>query len=111
MKNLKRILAVALLVLTLTALVACGKEDLIGTWEGKEGDYTVTYVFNKDGTGTCSSDGVTVNITYTADDTAHTIDIKADALGQNVTQSLSYEIKKSELTLTSSGASVKFTKK
>lgn len=94
-------------------LVGCGGKapDITGTWNGQDADGTaISYTFNEDGSGSCTSGSDTVSLEYKNDTENQIIWIKADISGQSTEVKLVYEMKKGQLVLTSDGASTAFTK-
>ena len=108
MKTIKKITAlVAVLVLTFS-LVACGKASVVGTWKAEQDGTVATYEFKKDGTGSVSIIGITLDITYKTE--GEKLSVTMSFLGQSDTQEYTYSVKGKKLTLTADGDSVVFDK-
>lgn len=116
MKNIKRILSVALVVFAiLTLFTACGptpQEQIVGTWKDSTG--STGYTFNEN--GTCSITYIDVNISILgfeydgSIDGVYTIEKRADdnyyvtitytVLSKSVTEDYMFVVEDAALTLT-----------
>ena len=109
---MKKTLAMLLVIATLTImLVSCGGSDsIIGTWKGEEEGVTMTIVFNDDGTGSVTTLGQTVEITYTAEDGKLNATMEVLGTKTPLFKDAEYSVSGSELTITVEGEAAVFEK-
>jgi hypothetical protein len=101
----RRTLWAAVTAAALMGLVACGIKSVVGTWSAQQGETTITYVFNEDGSGSMDiGSGITLPITYETD--KDTLTLKYSMLGSEVSMEYGYVLSKKTLTLTDGDSSV-----
>ena len=110
---MKKTVCLLLLGAFLLAFTACGgKDSIVGTWLAEEGAVQGEFVFNDDGTGKVTINGVSVDSEWSVNDKGlltvkiSTMDTKYDAIAN-----AEFSIKKDKLTVTSDGKQIVMTRK
>ncbi len=101
----KTLLALLVLVLTLTACGGGPKNEIVGTWEDTDG---IQYVFEADGSMSLSDEEFKVTGTYEFID-KDTMEVTLDTTGLGITL-LDVEISGDTLILSENGSSTKLTR-
>lgn len=83
MKSFKKVFALLLVAAMLLTLVACAKQQIIGTWVDTESGLEMT--FEKDGTLTMKSSGVGFTGTYEVKGNRLTINILGEDAASTIT--------------------------
>lgn len=91
---IKKLVALALVCLMMVTMLAGCKAKLVGEWENEEG---VVMTLNKDGTGSISEGGMSIEFEWEVE--KDEITIKMEVLGQESEESMEYEVKGKTLTL------------
>lgn len=104
----KRIIAMLLAVMTMLALVGCGG-GIEGTWTATQDGVTMEYTFEKDGKGSVSVSGMTLDTTWKTD--GDKLKLTMSMLGQSQTQEYTYKVDGDKLTLTLDGDTVELKRK
>ena len=104
---MKKFIALILALCLLCAFAACSKAEpsLVGTWIGKDGDDELLYVFREDGTGTAKAGNASSDFTYAVEDGKISV-----TLG-GVTNSASFEVTESTLSITDEYGTTVLTRK
>ena len=63
---MKRLFSLSLLFICLILVTACGKKEIVGSWQSELGGYI--YTFNEDGTGSYTKGVVNMEFTYETDE-------------------------------------------
>ena len=104
---MKRLFALILTVGILFTLMACGGEEptVVGTWMGNDGDDELLYVFREDGTGTAKAGNASSDFTYAIENGKISVTVGG------TTNSASFEVTESTLSLTDEYGTTVLTRK
>ena len=104
---MKKFTAIMLLICLSLPFVACVAENptVVGTWIGKDGDDELLYVFREDGTGTAKAGNASSDFTYAIEDSRISVTIG------DTTNSASFEVTSSTLTLSDEYGTTVLTRK
>lgn len=109
---MKKALALLLVLASLAiVMVSCGGDSLIGTWEGEQDGVSMTITFEKDGKGSISSAGMTMDMTWSASDGKLNASMSFMGMSEEMFKDAEYKLNGNKLTITVEGESVEFTKK
>ncbi len=110
MKKLVRILALALVVLTVfSCLTACGGKKIVGKWEMEEEGISMIFDFQKDGTLVMSAkgiDGLKMEGSWKVKGDKLTLNLEGEDEGEECT----FKIKGKKLTINADGEKMVLTK-
>ena len=90
----KKLMALTLVCLMMVTMLAGCKAQLIGKWENEEG---VVMTLEKDGTGSISEGGMSIEFEWEVEKDEFTI--KMEVLGQESEETMEYEVKGKTLIL------------
>ena len=107
MKILKRVLALALVLVMSLSLVACGS-SIEGTWSVEEDGVKGSWTFEDEGKGKMSIGGMSVDFTYETD--GDELTITTELMGQKSEDTYTYEIDGDTLTLKNDDEKLELTK-
>lgn len=104
---MKKLLALILAVSFMLAFAACGasKATVVGTWVGNDGDDELLYVFREDGTGTAKAGNASSDFTYAIEGGKISVTVGG------TTNSASFEVTESTLSLTDEYGTTVLTRK
>ncbi len=104
---MKKITAMILVLCLALSLVACVSESpsVVGTWIGKDGEDELLYVFREDGTGTAKAGNASSDFTYAIEDSRISVTVG------DTTNSASFEVTESTLSLTDEYGTTVLTRK
>lgn len=111
MKQMKRFVAAALVLVLAMSLMACGsKKSIVGSWTMEGAESVSSLEFKNDGTGKVSvGEDISMDITYTTEKDKLTMVMTY--MGQTETEEYTYSIKNGKLILESGGVEITYIKK
>lgn len=104
---MKKLFALILAIGILCAFAACSTAEptVVGTWIGKDGDDELLYVFREDGTGTAKAGNASSDFTYAIEGSRISVTVGG------TTNSASFEVTESTLSLTDEYGTTVLTRK
>lgn len=104
---MKKFIAILLLVCFALSFAACDKEEctVVGTWIGKDGEDELLYVFREDGTGTAKAGNASSDFTYATEDNRISVTVGG------TTNTATFEVNESTLTLSDEYGTTVLTRK